>query len=116
MPGPVSRGRFVWYDLMTSDPDSAADFYTKVAGWGSMPWEGGEAEDGSGPYVMWTVGEKPIGGRALLPEDAKAQGAPGGSRSRRDSSGNAKAAVLPVPVGAWPSRSSPCINCGIACA
>lgn len=75
MPGPVSHGRFVWYDLMTTDPDSAADFYTKVAGWGSMPWEGGEAEEGKGPYIMWTAGEKPIGGRDLLPEEAKAQGA-----------------------------------------
>jgi DUF1365 family protein len=28
----VSRGRFVWYDLMTPDPDSATEFYTKVAG------------------------------------------------------------------------------------
>jgi predicted enzyme related to lactoylglutathione lyase len=75
MPGPVSHGRFVWYDLMTDDPDAAADFYTKVAGWGSSPWEGGEPEDGSGPYMMWTAGEKAIGGRAKLPEEAKAMGA-----------------------------------------
>ena len=75
MPGPVSRGRFVWYDLMTPDPDAAADFYSKVAGWGSMPWDGGETPDG-GPYMMWTAGEKAIGGRASLPEEAKAMGAP----------------------------------------
>ena len=41
MPGPVSRGRFVWYDLMTPDPDAATEFYTKVAGWGTTPWDGG---------------------------------------------------------------------------
>ena len=75
MPGPVSRGRFVWYDLMTPDPDAAAEFYSKVAGWGSMPWDGGETPDG-GPYMMWTAGEKAIGGRAKLPEEAKAMGAP----------------------------------------
>jgi len=76
MPGAVSRGRFVWYDLMTPDPDAAAEFYSKVAGWGSQAWEGGEAGDGSGPYMMWTAGEKAIGGRAKLPEEAIAQGAP----------------------------------------
>jgi predicted enzyme related to lactoylglutathione lyase len=74
MPGPVSQGRFVWYDLMTSDPGAAAEFYGKVAGWGSQPWEG-STPDGK-PYMMWTAGEKPVGGRATLPEEAKAQGAP----------------------------------------
>jgi predicted enzyme related to lactoylglutathione lyase len=76
MPGPVSRGRFVWYDLMTPDLDSATEFYTKVAGWGTTPWDGGGAEDGSAPYMMWTAGEKPIGGRMKLPEEAQARGAP----------------------------------------
>ncbi len=27
------RGRFVWYDLMTSHPAKAVEFYTKVTGW-----------------------------------------------------------------------------------
>jgi predicted enzyme related to lactoylglutathione lyase len=27
------RGRFVWYDLMTTDPAGAMDFYMNVAGW-----------------------------------------------------------------------------------
>jgi len=76
MPGPVSRGRFVWYDLMTPDPDSATEFYTKVAGWGATPWDGGEARDGGEPYMMWTAGEKPIGGKKKLPEEAQARGAP----------------------------------------
>ncbi len=76
MPGPVSRGRFVWYDLMTPDPDSSTEFYTKVAGWGTTPWDGGDAADGSGPYIMWTAGEKPIGGKGKLPKEAIARGAP----------------------------------------
>jgi len=77
MPGPVSRGRFVWYDLMTPDPDAATEFYTKVAGWGTTPWDGGNAEDGNNPpYMMWTAGEKPIGGNMKLPEEAQARGAP----------------------------------------
>lgn len=76
MPGPVSHGRFIWYDLMTPDPDGATDFYTQVAGWTETPWEGGEAEDGSGPYMMWTAGDQPIGGKMKLPEEAQARGAP----------------------------------------
>jgi predicted enzyme related to lactoylglutathione lyase len=76
MPGPVSRGRFVWYDLMTTDPDGAADFYEKVAGWGSAPFEGAPVQEGKGPYMMWMAGEKPVGGRDKLPEEAKAMGAP----------------------------------------
>jgi predicted enzyme related to lactoylglutathione lyase len=60
---------------MTHDPDSAAEFYARVTGWGSMAWEGGEPPDGSGTYMMFTVGEQPIGGRAKLPEEALEKGA-----------------------------------------
>jgi predicted enzyme related to lactoylglutathione lyase len=60
---------------MTPDPDAAAEFYGKVAGWSSAPWEGGETESG-GPYMMWMAGEKAVGGRAKLPEEAQARGAP----------------------------------------
>jgi len=59
------RGRFVWYDLMTTDPDGAADFYTKVAGWGTQDWSG----TGAMPYTMWTTQNTPIGGvMKLAPE------------------------------------------------
>jgi predicted enzyme related to lactoylglutathione lyase len=51
------RGRFVWYDLMTSDVAAATAFYTKVAGWGTQDFD-----MGGGKYQMWTVGEAPIGG------------------------------------------------------
>ena len=33
MPAPLTRGRFVWHELMTSNPDAAAAFYGKVIGW-----------------------------------------------------------------------------------
>lgn len=65
------RGRFCWYDLMTSDPSAAETFYKKVAGWGTELWEGGEM-----PYTMWTNAGTALGGLMDLPEDAKAQGAP----------------------------------------
>ena len=28
------RGRFVWFDLMTTEPEKAIEFYTKVVGLG----------------------------------------------------------------------------------
>ena len=49
------RGRFVWYDLMTSDPKAAEAFYKSVTNWGTQPMEGM-------PYTMWTAGSQPIGG------------------------------------------------------
>jgi predicted enzyme related to lactoylglutathione lyase len=58
-------GRFVWYDLMTTDPASAEIFYKEVVGWGTAPWEGGET-----PYTMWMNGETPVGGIMQLPEEA----------------------------------------------
>lgn len=68
MPGESDRGRFVWYDLMTTDPEAAKAFYTAVTGWGTHVWE----TPGMPPYTMWTVGEKPIGGTMKLPAAAGA--------------------------------------------
>ena len=28
-----SRGKFVWYELLTSDPKAAETFYQKIVGW-----------------------------------------------------------------------------------
>jgi predicted enzyme related to lactoylglutathione lyase len=64
-------GQFVWYDLMSSDPAGAQDFYTKLIGWGTKPWEGGDQ-----PYTLWTNRETPVGGVVELPEEARAAGAP----------------------------------------
>ena len=64
------RGRFVWYDLMTTDPDAAQSFYTELIGWGTQAW------DGPMPYTMWTNHDVPLGGVVTLPEEAKQAGAP----------------------------------------
>ncbi len=66
-----NAGEFVWYELLTEDPEAAQGFYTKVIGWGIQPWEGG-----SEPYVMWTANDEPIGGVMKLPDEAKQAGAP----------------------------------------
>ena len=70
MTGVIPRGRFVWYDLMTSDPDSAVDFYTRLVGWSTAQWEG----EGD-PYTMWTNNGVPLGGVMPLPGEAKEAGA-----------------------------------------
>ena len=60
------RGRFVWFDLMTTDPEKAMEFYTKVVGWGTTQWEG------PSPYTMWTNDSVPLGGVMQLPPEAGA--------------------------------------------
>lgn len=53
----MSRGYFVWNDLMTSDPDAVLPFYQGLLGWTT------ETSDmGTGPYTMFKAGEKHIGG------------------------------------------------------
>ena len=52
-----SHGRFVWYELMTTDADIAKAFYASVVGWG--------ARDASMPgsaYSLFTVGDSPVAG------------------------------------------------------
>lgn len=67
---PNSHGRFVWYDLMTSDVAAAKAFYTEVIGWGT--------EDRSVPgvaYTLFTAGEASVSGLLNLSDDVKKLGA-----------------------------------------
>jgi predicted enzyme related to lactoylglutathione lyase len=64
------RGRFVWYDLMTPDPEAAQAFYAAVAGWGTEVFPGMQP-----PYTMWTANGTPIGGSMTLQDEAVAAGA-----------------------------------------
>src|SRR5262249_61353323 len=63
-----SHGRFVWYELMTTDVEAAKAFYGKVVGWGAR-----EAP-GSG-YTLFTVGRAATSGLVDLPLDAEKGGA-----------------------------------------
>jgi len=65
----VDHGRFVWYELLTTDVEGAIAFYTEVVGWKTQPWEGAE-------YTMWVAEQGPLGGLAKLPDAAKQMGAP----------------------------------------
>lgn len=71
MPESDVDGRFIWYELLTTDPDAAVDFYRGVLGWGTDVWEAGEE-----PYTMWTNGGSSIGGVMRLPDEAESDGAP----------------------------------------
>ena len=66
----MSDANFVWFDLMTTDPEGAKAFYTEVAGWGLESW------DADPDYAMWTVDGKAIGGVRQLPEATQAAGVP----------------------------------------
>ncbi len=64
-----AHGRFVWYELMTTDMEAARAFYAKVVGWGT--------EDASMPgmaYTLLTVRGASVGGLMGLPEDARKMG------------------------------------------
>jgi predicted enzyme related to lactoylglutathione lyase len=63
-------GRFVWFDLMTSDPPAAIAFYTKVCGWETEQWKTPSPD--MPPYTMWKAGESMIGGTMQLPPGAPA--------------------------------------------
>ncbi|HZD26679.1 MAG TPA: VOC family protein [Alphaproteobacteria bacterium] len=65
-----ATGRFVWYELMTSDPKAAEAFYRGVVGW--------SARDAGMPgmsYTLLSADGADIGGLMALPSEARAAGA-----------------------------------------
>ena len=64
----VPSGRFVWYDLMTTDIDKAKAFYSKLFGWNVKEVDMGPM----GTYPMIHAGEQGIGGMMRLPPGAGA--------------------------------------------
>ncbi len=67
------KGRFVWYDLMTTDPKAAIAFYSDVVGYKTELFS--EAT-GPEPYTMWVASQGAIGGVMALQAEAKAAGTP----------------------------------------
>lgn len=64
-------GTFGWYELMTTNPAAARDFYTKVIGWSLQGW------GDKGDYVMWVAADGvPMGASMELPQQARDMGAP----------------------------------------
>jgi predicted enzyme related to lactoylglutathione lyase len=65
-----NTGRFVWYDLMTTDTKAAIGFYSEVVGWKTQEFPG------EGHYTMWLGGQGPLGGVMALPDEVKKMGVP----------------------------------------
>ena len=59
------KGRFVWYELMTTDTEAAKAFYSKVVGWTTqdVPMPGMT-------YTLLKAGEAQIAGLMPIPPDA----------------------------------------------
>src|SRR5260370_42479808 len=64
-----THGKFVWYDVMTSNPKTAESFYRSVIGW--------DAKDSGmtdGSYTILSMGPTMVGGLMPIPEDAARAG------------------------------------------
>jgi predicted enzyme related to lactoylglutathione lyase len=57
------RGRFIWHELMTTDTDAAAAFYSKV-----VPWK--TQDSGMPSYTLWMAGKNQVGGLTGLPQES----------------------------------------------
>jgi predicted enzyme related to lactoylglutathione lyase len=65
------RGRFLWYELQTTAPMQAQDFYRRINGWTTEAWPGA-----GHPYTILKRGDTGIGGVMELPAEARQAGAP----------------------------------------
>jgi hypothetical protein len=63
------RGRFIWHELVTTDPDAASDFYSTV-----LPWK--TQDSGMPSYTLWVAGKTQVGGLTGLPDGAEAGSPP----------------------------------------
>jgi uncharacterized protein len=69
-PQEPSIGRFIWYELSTTDLAAAKTFYAAVVGWAV-----GDAAVPGTAYSLFNAGETSVGGAMQLPEAAKRMGA-----------------------------------------
>ena len=60
---------FIWYELMSGDPEAAKGFYRRVVGWETEPF--GE----EGAYTILTAGGRGVGGVLDMPKEAREAGA-----------------------------------------
>lgn len=65
----TTLGKFVWYELMTTDSQAAADFYGKVIGWSAK--DAGLADRS---YTLLSMGPAMVGGMMDICEEARAAG------------------------------------------
>ena len=63
------HGDFIWYELLTNDPDAAARFYGAVIGWQTRAAEGSDRG-----YRIFGIRGVDVGGLMPLPEGAERAG------------------------------------------
>lgn len=63
----MTQPNFMWYELMTTDPAAAKDFYGAVVGWDVTDFPGMD-------YQLLGAGDGEVGGIMALPADACAAG------------------------------------------
>lgn len=66
-----SHGKFVWYELSTTDVAAAIRFYKDVVGWGTQDFEGAGMR-----YVTWTADGTGVGGVMEMADESRKNGAP----------------------------------------
>lgn len=65
----AASGKFIWFELMTNDPQRAKPFYGDVIGWKSSQFQGTD-------YELWTAGDQQVGGLMAITPDQKRAGVP----------------------------------------
>lgn len=60
------QGEFGWCELITTDVNSAKEFYTKIFGWDTEDMSMGDMK-----YTVLKIDEKPVGGMMHPPPEAQ---------------------------------------------
>ena len=62
-------GLFIWHELMTTDPQGAAAFYSGLLPWNPQP-------SSTPDYMLWMSGSTGVGGLMAQPEEVRGTGTP----------------------------------------
>ncbi|HEY7242534.1 MAG TPA: VOC family protein [Xanthobacteraceae bacterium] len=65
----ASHGRFLWYELATTDVAAAKSFYADVVGWDVQ-----DVGRPGTPYTLFTAAGAPVSGLMSMPQEASASG------------------------------------------
>jgi predicted enzyme related to lactoylglutathione lyase len=65
------QGKFIWYDVMTSDTKAAESFYKRVIGWSAQ-----DSGMGDRSYTLFSAGPTMVGGLMPITEEARKMGVP----------------------------------------
>jgi predicted enzyme related to lactoylglutathione lyase len=65
------QGKFIWYDVMTTDTKAAESFYKRVIGWSAQ-----DSGMGDRSYTLFSMGPTMVGGLMPITEEARKMGVP----------------------------------------